>query len=119
MKNIIFTKEQIKKLEEVFGIDGSIAEACYYAAVSESDYNIWLLSNDDYRETFEMLRNKSILQARQEVVKGFKDDPDFALKYLERKRRKEFGTQHNIDHTTNNKDLPSPILMGIINKDES
>ncbi len=90
------TPEVIAKLEYVFSIDGTIREACFYADIGESTYYDWVKNDKKLLERFERLREKPVLKARREVVEGLKGNPEFSLKYLERKRKKEFSlrTEH-------------------------
>jgi len=121
------TEEVVKKLEEVFAIDGSIPEACYYANISRQSYYNWIDSFPEYKERFDRLRQRPVLKARQTVVKAL-DNPDYAFKYLEKKRKKEFGNA--IDVTTKGDkindigdekraDLSKVLLThGLINEDQ-
>jgi len=85
--------EQLKTLEIAFGYDATIAEACADADYSASDFNLWLVDNQDYRQKFEQIRNLATLKARKAVVDSFEDKPETALKYLERKLKGEFSTR--------------------------
>lgn len=108
-----FTKlspDTIKRLEEVFSLDGSIEEACFWAEISKQTYYNWLKKNPKMGERFDALRERPTLKARKEVVSGIDNNPEFALKYLERKKKKEFSTQQNFDHTTDGK----PITINTI-----
>lgn len=86
--------EIITKLEQAFSMDCTIAEACFYAGISESTYYEWVKDDDKLSDRFKGLRNTPVLKARQALVKSL-DDPKMALKYLERKRKAEFSTQKN------------------------
>jgi predicted DNA-binding protein YlxM (UPF0122 family) len=99
------TDEKIKKLEEAFALDCSIAEACFYADISKVTYYNRIERKPELLNRFEALRQKPVLLARQTVVKAVKDNPDIALKYLERKRKNEFSTRQEIDQTQKNFDL--------------
>lgn len=90
--------ETVRKLEEAFALDCSIDEACFYANISKPTYYDLIKYKPNYLTRFESLRNKPVLMARQEVVKGFKWNPDLALKYLERKRKDEFSTKQEVDN---------------------
>jgi hypothetical protein len=81
----------IRKLEEAFSIGASISEACMYANISRDTYYRWIANNKAVQERFEALLEKPILTARQSVVGALKTNPKLALKYLERKRKKEFS----------------------------
>ena len=87
------SEEKIKKLEEAFALDCSIGEACFYADISKVTYHNWVNKNPELLNRFDALREKPVLMARQTVVRALKDNPDMALKYLERKRKKEFSTR--------------------------
>lgn len=104
------SEEKIKKLEEVFAIDGSVGEACFYADISKTTYYNWLEKKPELVGRFEALRNRPVLKARQTVVKGL-DAPEFALKYLERKRKAEFG--NSVDITSGNEPI-APVLVKFI-----
>lgn len=84
------TEEKVKKLEEVFAIDGTVQEACFYADISKQTYYNWLEKRPELVDRFEALRERPVLKARQTVVKSL-DDPEYAFKYLEKKRKNEFG----------------------------
>ena len=88
--------EKIKKLEEAFALDCSVGEACFYADITKTTYYNRLEKNPQLVDRFDALREKPVLIARQTVVKSLKDNPDMALKYLERKRKKEFSTRSEI-----------------------
>lgn len=84
------TQETVNKLEEVFAIDGSVSEACFYAGISRETYYKWLKLNPEYSDRFEALRERPVLLARQTVIKDLKT-PSGAQWYLSRKRKNEFG----------------------------
>lgn len=86
----IMNETVLKKLEEVFGIGGSDEEACFYADISHQTLYNYQKEHPDFVERKEALKERPILKARQTVVKAL-DDPNHAFKYLEKKRRKEFG----------------------------
>jgi len=108
------TDEVVKKLEEAFAIDASISEACFYANITRQTYYNWIKSFPEYEERFDSLRQRPVLKARQTVVKSL-DNPDFAFKYLERKKKKEFG--NSVDVTSGNN--PIPILGTYVRTDNS
>lgn len=98
------TEDTVRKLEEVFAIDGTIEEACYYADISRDTYYRWCKEFPKLSDKFERLRERPVLKARQTVIKSL-DQPDYAFRYLERKRKNEFSTRTETDLTTNGKDL--------------
>lgn len=90
------TPEYILKLEQAFSIDATIWEACSYADISTNTYYNWIKEKPELLERFNRLREKPVLSARQTVVKSIKENPEMALKYLERKRKKEFSLRTEI-----------------------
>ncbi|MGM5483256.1 MAG: hypothetical protein ACQESF_07370, partial [Nanobdellota archaeon] len=86
----------IKKLEEVFAIGGSDREACFYANISMQTLYNHQKENPKFLERKTALKEKPVLRARQEVVKGLSNNPEFSLKYLERKRKREFSPRSEI-----------------------
>jgi hypothetical protein len=92
------TPETVKKLEEVFAIDGTVEEACFYAEISKQTYYNWIKEFPEMAERFDALRQRPFLKARQTIVKAL-DDPNHAFKYLERKKKKEFGANVDVKFT--------------------
>ena len=90
-----FTESTIRKLEEAFAIDASVKEACYYADISTDTYYRWIKEYPELSDKFERLREKPVLKARQTVVKSL-DNPDYAFKYLERKKKDEFSLRSEL-----------------------
>lgn len=105
--------EVVRKLEEAFALGCTNLEACLYADISKSTFYVYLEKNPDFQDRIDLLRERPILQARNSVIQHMKQDGNLALKYLERKRKAEFALKTEIDHTTNGKDLPTPILGGL------
>ena len=108
------TDEVRRKIEEVAALDGSVEEMAYYSGVHRTTLYNWLQEDKDFFDRIQELRERPILKARQTVVKHL-EDPNNAFKYLEKKRRKEFG--QNIDVTTDGDKL-APLLVKIITNDE-
>lgn len=92
------TPERIDKIKQVFALDGTIAEACSYAEISNDTYYAWMKKHPELSEQFSRLRERPVLAARQAVVKSL-DDPDRAFRYLTAKRSSEFGTKTKIEHS--------------------
>jgi hypothetical protein len=106
----------ITKLEEVWGIDGTDAEAAFFAGISTASLSRYLDAHPAVAERKAALKERPVLLARRAVIESFdghkvksKDEkgneiesdspksPDLALKYLERKRRHEFATKSEMD----------------------
>ena len=116
-KMVKMTDERIKKLEEVFALDGSIWEACYYADISTQTYYNWIKQHPELLDKFNRLREKPVLAARQEVVKWVRNNPEFALKYLKNKRSKEFSERQELTGK-DWKDVFPTVINVIAPKDE-
>ena len=80
----------VAKLKEVWGLGGSDAEACFWADISKFSLKRYLDANPDIVELRNKLKEKPILKARQTIINNL-HNPDIAFKYLERKKRDEFG----------------------------
>ncbi|MFA7133057.1 MAG: hypothetical protein WC108_07135 [Bacteroidales bacterium] len=93
------TKEVVKKLEEAFALDATVVEACFYANISRETFYNWMKADNKLCDRLEELRANPVLTARKTVVKSIEVDPDMAMKYLERKRKKEFSTRIETDNT--------------------
>lgn len=87
----VMTTETINKLETAFALGCSDIEACFYADISRTALTDYQRGHPDFTDRKELLKSKPIMAARQSVVKGLKDDPDLALKFLERKVKGEFS----------------------------
>src|SRR3990167_2262638 len=85
-----FTPEVVMKLEQVFAIDGSVEEACSYADISRNTFYEYLKVHPEFSDRIDELRQRPVLKARQTIVKSL-DDPNHAFRYVERKRKAEFG----------------------------
>ena len=91
----VMTKETIRKLEEVFAIGGSDSEACFYAGISKESLYAYCREHPEFTDRKESLKEKPILKARQTVVRSL-DQPDYAFKYLERKKKDEFSPRQEL-----------------------
>ncbi|MBO1267079.1 hypothetical protein [Arthrobacter cavernae] len=103
----------VRLLEEAFALGCTDLEACLYADIGKSTLYNYQDKNPKFLERKELLKERPVLQARNSVIQAMRTDGNLALKFLERKRKAEFSTQQQIDHTTNGKDLPMPILGGL------
>ena len=103
-----FTEETRKKIEEATALDASIEEVCYYADISKDTYYRWLKENPEFSDRLDTLRQRPILKARKTIDDAL-GDPSFAFRYLEKKRRKEFG--NNLDITSDNERLTINLVQ--------
>ena len=114
----VVTPEVIRKLEEVFGIGGSDGEACFYADISKTAFYEYCQKTPAFAEKKEALKERPILKARQELIKGLTDNPELALKYLERKRKKEFSLKVETELTGDLKTTIQSFNLTNLNLDE-
>ena len=98
------TPEVSQKLEQAAAMDATWEECSLFAGISPATLYNWMESIDGLRERLEALRARPLLKARQTIVDAL-DDPRHAQWYVERKAKKEFGS--NIDVTTDGKALES------------
>lgn len=92
----IMSEAVIKKLEEAFLVGASDLEACFYANISHQTLYNYQNANPEFVERKRLLKQKPVLLARQTVVQKISTDGKLALKFLERKRRKEFAIRHEL-----------------------
>lgn len=96
-----FRPEVIKKLEEAFEMDCSIDEVCFYAGISVQTYYNWIKKNPELLERLEQLRQKPFILARKTIISGIQENPELALKYMERKRKSEFSLKSEMEVNNN------------------
>lgn len=103
------TPEVVTKLEEVFALDGTVEEACFYAGISRNAYYEWIKAKPELNDRFEELRQRPFLKARQTIVKNL-DQPEHAKWYMERKKKLEFA-QRNEMTGKNGEALNDPTVL--------
>ena len=103
------TPETLDKLRQAFLIGATNDEACAFAEIHRDTLYDYMKKNPDYSYLVEQYKETPILKAKATVNKNL-DDSKTAQWYLER-RAKEFKPKQDL--TTNDKDLPTPILNGI------
>lgn len=113
-RNTKLTEEVRRKIEEAAALDASMEEIAFYAGVHRATLYQWVADDKELHDRIQELRERPILKARQTITKAL-DDPNHAFKYLERKKRKEFGA--NVDLTTDGKELPQPLLYALRHND--
>jgi len=92
------TRDTLNKLEEIFALGGTDTEACTYADISPRTLYKYQEENPDYIQRKESLKEKPFLKARRTIVNSL-SDPNHAFKYMERKKKAEFGP--NVEITGN------------------
>lgn len=92
----VMTPETLRKLEEAFALGATDQEAIFYANISKTTFYDYCKEHPDFAERKEDLKETPILKARRTVVANL-DKPDMALKYLERKKKKEFSPSIEVE----------------------
>ncbi len=119
----IMTDLTLQKLKEAFAFGCTDEEACYYAEIGKSTLYNYQNDNPDFLEQKEALKQRPILLARQEVIKGLTGNPELALKFLERKKKDEFSLRSEItgkdgkDIVTSTEEV-AKALQAILDDDE-
>lgn len=96
-----------RKIEEAAALDASMEEIAFYAGIHRSTLYEWVAQDKELSNRIQELREQPILKARRTIINAL-NDPNYSFKYLERKRRKEFGT--NIDVTTDGQPLQINVI---------
>ena len=88
----VITELVLHKLEEVFALDGTDEEACFYAGIAPRTLYNYQKENPEFVQRKEALKEKPILLARRTAVENLNTLAG-AHWYLERKRKKEFSVR--------------------------
>ena len=123
------TPEILETLREAFTFGCSDREALLYVQdkhdlyIAESTLYDYQNREPEFLEQKRRLKERPTMKARSEVVKGLENNPEFSLKYLERKRRKEFAIRSEVDMaaevTTTLTDEDKALLKGFIKDGET
>jgi hypothetical protein len=105
----VMTPAVLDKLRQAFLFGATKEEACAFADIGYRTLYDYLDRNPEFSQEIEKWQLNPILKAKVTVVREL-DDPKNAQWYLER-RAKEFKPKSDI--TSNNKELPTPILSTI------
>ncbi len=97
-----------RKIEEAAALDASVEEIAFYAGVHRATLHRWLQDDEELRDRIQELRERPILKARQTITKAL-DDPNYAFKYLEKKRKAEFG--NTVDLTSGGERIAGATLV--------
>lgn len=93
------TPEVRAKIEEAAALDCSVEEIAYYADISRESFYRWLKEDPEFSDRIDKLRQRPVLKARTEIVKGLDNDKHFAMTYLTKKRGHEFGDTVKHQHS--------------------
>lgn len=89
-RNTKMTKDVLTKLEDAFALGCTDEEACAYADISHTTLYNYQNANPHFLEEKQRLKQLPFIKARQSIIANL-NDPDFALKYMERKKKNEFS----------------------------
>lgn len=103
----VFDKERIEKLEEAFKLGCTDEEACLNADISTQALYKYQERNPKFLERKRLLKNNPFVLARTSIINAFKDDPNLALKYMERKKKDEFSLRQELTGADG-----EPVLQG-------
>lgn len=113
----IMTPEVIAKLEEAFAWGCTDPEACLWADIAPATLYNYQEKKPEFLERKNQLKEKPVLLARKTVVDQMQKDGKLAMDYLARKKKDEFSVRSELTGK-DGKDLPTPILGGITQKQE-
>lgn len=91
------TEKVLDKLEEAFSWGCSDVEACLHADISVDALYKYIKKNPRFGIHKESLKKRPTLTARRTVVASLPEDNDMALKYLERKEKREFSLRQETE----------------------
>jgi len=101
----------LEKFKAAQRLDANIEASCAYAGIAVKTYYNHVDRKPEFLQEMQIIRKDPYLKALNAVVEHLSKDPEFALKYLERRARNEFSTQNNVvaQVETSNKyqDLPA------------
>lgn len=95
-RNKAITEEVLEKLRQAFMYGASDEEACAYAEISAATLYNHQKANPEFLEWKNHLKQNPFMLARKTIVDHLNKDPEFALKYMERKRKAEFSPRTEV-----------------------
>lgn len=111
----VMTDQVIAKLEEAFAWDCSDVEACLWADIAPKTLYTYQEKNPKFTQRKHDLKEKPILLARKSVVSNLGKDPDLALKFLERRKKKEFSPRTELTGEDGN--ALAPVLVKFVGEE--
>lgn len=95
---ILVDEAMVERLRDAFALDATRAEACSYAGITLPTLTAYCNEHPAFVEEIAALKQRPVLKARETVVKDLATDSGLALKYLERKRPREFQPTATVKH---------------------
>jgi hypothetical protein len=94
------TQDVVNKLEQAFSLGASDLEACFYAGISKPTLYKYQDENPEFIDRKKALKEKLVLKARSVVADALENkDKQTAQWYLERRKKDEFSTKVENEHT--------------------
>lgn len=90
------TEEVLAILREAFLLGCDDVEACAWAGISPATLYNHQKDNVEFLEWKTALKQNPFLLARKTIVANLSRDPEFAMRYMERKKFKEFGPKAHL-----------------------
>ena len=92
----LITETVLAKLREGFLMGFDDEEACAYVDINPSTLYRYQEAHPEYASKKEAWKKNPILEAKATVTKRLKYDAELAFKYLERKKKSEFASRHEL-----------------------
>lgn len=105
----VMTTDTLDKLRQAFLMGCSDEEACIYAKIGTTTLYNYQKEHPEYVEEKRMMKKAPLLLARKTVYDSLDKNLDSAWKYLERKRKKEFGTRTEITGANGKPLIPNKL----------
>lgn len=96
--------EYLTNIQPYLEVGCSLYESCLHGLVPYTTVVDYQKNDEEIRKKIERMQNMHILRARESVVNGMVENPDLALKYLERKKKDEFSLRNENVNTLKNED---------------
>ena len=87
----VINEQVLELLRNAFMYGASDEEACAYSGISNATLYNHQKANPTFLEWKNHLKQNPYMLARKTIVEHLSKDPEFALKYMERKRKQEFS----------------------------
>lgn len=93
------TEDAISKLEAIFKIDGTVAEACAYANITHTTYHDRYKKDEEFSYRMDKAKEYMYVLARKTLAKWVQDgDVKAAIEFLKR-RDKRYKDKTEVDGT--------------------
>lgn len=116
-------EEVVRKLEEIFMIDGTVSEACSQAWIGTTTYYERIEKNQEFADKMKRAQKYPFIIARKTLIRGIKEwDAKSAIEYLKRRDNrysdKVQQENTNIDTTNELTDEQKKAIASRFIKDE-